>query len=79
MEVIPLSKHILVSTMSLVIVSLAARQTSAFFVKVKLPNEVLIISVHRDGKGLNVHNDIHLEEGIFTRLLATKIYWRNCL
>lgn len=31
--------------------------------ELKLPNEVLVISVHRDGKALNVHGDLHLEEG----------------
>ena len=31
--------------------------------ELKLPKEVLVISVHRDGKALNVQGDLHLEEG----------------
>ena len=31
--------------------------------ELKLPKEVLVISVHREGKALNVHGDLHLEEG----------------
>ena len=31
--------------------------------ELKLPKEVRVISVHREGKALNVHGDLHLEEG----------------